>query len=276
MKRIESIDEILSSYDNYIFDIWGVIHNGEKLYDGVLEVFDKLKKANKNYYFISNAPRPKHIIWKKFIELGLNVDEDIITTSGDFFLFEHHKTNSKLFPKIHHKALVLGEETNHDLLKGISFNRAKTLEDANYLLLLMFANNEDDLKKYDDVFLQAIKLNLPAACPNPDKIVIANHNIRYPAGSFAKRYEDLGGEVKYFGKPYPEIYNYVFHKFDLNPAKTIMIGDSMETDIKGALNAQIDSLLIETGIYHDKDINSVLKNYDYRPKFIIKSWINRF
>lgn len=272
MLRIDSIEELFDKYENYIFDIWGVIHNGERLYDGVLEVFDKLKKANKNYFFISNAPRPKHVIWKKFKEISLEVDEDLITTSGDYFLFEHHKTNSKVFSKIHDKALVLGEETNHDLLKGISFNRAKTLEDAQYLLLLMFANNKEDLKKYDDVFEQAIKLNLTAACPNPDKIVIANHNIRYPAGSFAKRYEDLGGEVQYFGKPYVDIYSYVFHKFDLNPSKTIMIGDSMETDIKGAYNSKIDSLLIQTGIYFDKDIDDVLLNYNYKPQYLIKSW----
>lgn len=272
MKNIQRIEDVIDLYENFIFDIWGVIHNGERLYEGVLEVFSKLKSANKNYFFISNAPRPKHVIWKKFKELGLHIDEEVITTSGDFFLHEYCKTSSSFFANIHEKCLVLGEETNHDLLKGISFNRAQNIEEASYLLLLMFANSEEALKGYDDVFSNAISNNLPAVCPNPDKIVIANHNIRYPAGSFAKRYEELGGKVFYFGKPYVNIYNHVFNKFNLSPSQTVMIGDSMETDIKGANNAKIDSLLIQTGVYNNQDIVKITNGYDYKPTYLIKSW----
>ena len=43
-------------------------------------------------------------------------------------------------------------------------------------------------------------------CSNPDLEIIRGKKKEICAGSIAMRYEQLGGEVKYYGKPYSEIY----------------------------------------------------------------------
>ena len=43
-------------------------------------------------------------------------------------------------------------------------------------------------------------------CTNPDLIVDRGNVTEYCAGSVAKIFEDLGGKVEYFGKPYPPVY----------------------------------------------------------------------
>ena len=47
-------------------------------------------------------------------------------------------------------------------------------------------------------------------CTNPDLIVDRGDVREFCAGSLAKIFEKLGGEVKYFGKPHPEIYKKAF------------------------------------------------------------------
>ena len=93
---------------------------------------------------------------------------------------------------------------------------------------------------------------------NPDLIVRRGSRREYCAGSLATVFEKLGGEVIYFGKPYPEIYNFCIKKNET----VLAIGDNIRTDIRGANNMGIDSLFIINGIHKDEFLNLPIENYD--------------
>jgi HAD superfamily hydrolase (TIGR01450 family) len=114
----------------------------------------------------------------------------------------------------------------------------------------------------------------PMLIANPDKFAFVgtsdSHNSRnyvpklvIRQGSIGEAYENLGGEVKFIGKPYPEVYRHALNsaaklrgiRFDqLNNLKIAMIGDTLETDILGARNAtsefgvEVDGILVGSGI----------------------------
>ena len=76
-------------------------------------------------------------------------------------------------------------------------------------------------------------------------------------------FEKMGGEVVYFGKPYPEVYN---QSINNNNKKILAIGDNLNTDIRGANLLNYDSLLVTNGIHRneikDKGIQNVAKEYE--------------
>ena len=80
----------------------------------------------------------------------------------------------------------------------------------------------------------------------------------YCAGTLAAIFEKLGGQVVYFGKPYPEIYNFCVKKNET----ILVIGDNIRTDVKGANNMNFDSLFIIGGIHRNEFLNLSLDNYD--------------
>ena len=92
-------------------------------------------------------------------------------------------------------------------------------------------------------------------CTNPDLVVDRGEEREFCAGSVAKIFEKLGGEVKYFGKPYPEVYEKAFN--NLQGKKVICIGDNLNTDIKGANMQNFDSLLINNGIHKNEISNGI-------------------
>ncbi len=67
------------------------------------------------------------------------------------------------------------------------------------------------------------------------------------------RFEELGGEVDYFGKPYPLVYNQT--KVTKNK-KILCIGDNLNTDIKGANIQNFNSLFISSGIHKSETKNN--------------------
>ncbi|MDR2781311.1 MAG: HAD hydrolase-like protein [Holosporaceae bacterium] len=67
-------------------------------------------------------------------------------------------------------------------------------------------------------------------------------------GAIAAYYEKIGGNVVYFGKPYPGVFGYA-QQLAGNCGKKIMIGDTLWTDILGANACGLDSALVtETGV----------------------------
>ena len=69
------------------------------------------------------------------------------------------------------------------------------------------------------------------------------------AGAIALGYEELGGEVRYHGKPHAEIYATCLAMIEMPAhARIAAIGDSLRTDIAGARAAGIDGLFITGGL----------------------------
>ena len=81
-------------------------------------------------------------------------------------------------------------------------------------------------------------------CTNPDLIVDRGNKRELCAGSVAMVFEKMGGEVIYFGKPYPEVYN---QSIDNKNKKFFLLVIILNTDIKGANLLNYDSLIISNG-----------------------------
>ncbi len=86
-------------------------------------------------------------------------------------------------------------------------------------------------------------------CANPDLEVIRGGVRVICAGALALRYEQLGGAVRWLGKPDPAIYAPVLAMLGTEPARTLAVGDSLRTDIAGAAAAGLDSCWVLGGIH---------------------------
>jgi HAD superfamily hydrolase (TIGR01459 family) len=100
----------------------------------------------------------------------------------------------------------------------------------------------------------ALAHGLPMVCLNPDHFVLDGEG--RPAarqGAVAALYEDLGGQVVYLGKPHPEVFQAAIHQMQergVPPEQIWMIGDTPETDIRGARQMGLRSALVgETGLF---------------------------
>ena len=95
-KLLKGLSEIYIKYDAFFIDIWGVIHNGIKLKTEAINALNELKKLNKRFVLMSNAPRPSSSV-KKFL-LKLNMEPSLVEatfTSGEAALRKLRKNTQK-------------------------------------------------------------------------------------------------------------------------------------------------------------------------------------
>ena len=94
MKKLNHLEEIFNSYNTFIIDLWGVMHDGVKLNPKAVESVDHLIKNQKKVIFLSNAPRPSNEV-RKFLR-KLKMEErfmENVLTSGEaaMIALQNHK-----------------------------------------------------------------------------------------------------------------------------------------------------------------------------------------
>ena len=253
----EGLSSIVDNYQLFYVDLWGVIHNGVSLHSEAIKALKEITKKKKDYILLTNAPRPNHAV-KAFLEkLGMEKEiRDHVFTSGEAALqYLNKNLSGKTF-------FHVGPPRDFDLFKNFEKMKLKNIKDCDYILCTgLFDDHDEDLKYYKYLFEKNIKKKM--VCTNPDLIVDRGNIREFCAGSVAMVFEKMGGEVIYFGKPYPEVYN---QSIDNKNKKILSIGDNLNTDIKGANLLNYDSLLISNGIHKneikEKGIESVSKSYE--------------
>lgn len=249
LSYISSLQEIVDHYDAYIIDLWGVVHDGVTPYRHARNCLSSLKQHNKQVYFLSNAPRRINLVEEQLNRLGIQATHHYhgIYTSGEDTFDTISKKAEPFYQKLGIKVYPLSTQMHLQLFKDLNLICVGNIEEASFILNTGPAYGE--INDYDDILQKACDLQLPMICANPDISVISGGKVGLCAGAFAQRYEQMGGIVKYHGKPHPTIYQNLLARMKVSDKRKILaIGDSLSTDIKGANGVGIDCALVMTGL----------------------------
>lgn len=286
MQQILGIKEIYNNYNYFIFDVWGVLHDGAKAYPNVIETLQFLKENNKKTCFLSNAPRRSHKVAAILEKLGIGKDlYDFILTSGEATFLDLQKNQEENFKNFGNKYFYIGPDKDLDLLDGLHYQKVANASDANFIINTGFEGQDSKIDEKMPQILEAKKHNLPMICVNPDLIVVNQAGVEMIcAGALAREYEKISGKVFYYGKPFDAVYKMVVEKFNCqNKKEFIAIGDGLETDILGAKNFAIDNILVTGGIlanplaikfWQDANIDKLKKiceSHKIFPQFVISN-----
>ena len=264
MKELNHLSDIYKNYDTFVIDLWGVIHNGVELNPKAIEVIKQLKNESKKVVFLSNAPRPSSKV-VNFL-LKMKMDKKCLSnvmTSGEAAM---HAINRNQFGKTFYH---LGPPRDTSVFDKVKDNKTD-LESCDFILCTgLFDDYENDLEHYKHLLKKYVSKKL--VCTNPDLTVHRGNIEELCAGSVAKVFEELGGEVVYFGKPYKEVYKMCFNSNE----KVLAVGDNLRTDIRGANNLNIDCIFITDGVHREEfkdtsELESLLEKYKVKANFYQK------
>ena len=197
----EGLKSVFDSYDLFFIDLWGVIHNGIKLHDEAVNALWKLLDLKKEFILLTNAPRPKSDVESFLEKMGLDkLLREKVFTSGEAALnFLKHKHLKDTFYHI-------GPPRDFSLFLDFEKNKTENIVKSDYLLCTgLYDDHENNLNYYKKLLEKFTSKKM--ICTNPDLIVDRGSKREYCAGSVAMVFEKLGGQVIYFGKPHPEVYN---------------------------------------------------------------------
>jgi HAD superfamily hydrolase (TIGR01459 family) len=277
LRFVERLRDLVDGVEVILSDIWGVVHNGLESFPEACEALHTYRQRGGTVILITNAPRPADSVQRQLRKLGV-ADEiyDAIVSSGDLtrhFVADH--PGKKMF--------WLGPERDNSIYRGLEAEIGP-LEQADYIVCTgLFDDETETPEDYRAMMLQARERKLPLICANPDIVVERGDRLIYCAGAIAELYRELGGEVVFYGKPHRPIYERAMalaaerrgHPAPLD--RVLAIGDSVRTDLTGALGFGIDCLFVTRGIHSEEfegldqlDPASVKELFGHPPRALMR------
>ena len=252
-KFCRGISDISDSYMGFIIDQWGVLHNGEEVYPGVIECLKELKERKKHIIILSNSGKRSEINKDRLKKLGIGPSlYDEILTSGEMTWQGLETQDEGFFQDLGKKVFVISRGNDTTIIDGLDVEAVDDPDDADFMIISGSDAPEKTLEDYEPLLKKAVRKQLTALCANPDSLGVMGGQNVMGAGTIARRYTDFGGVVHYIGKPHKPIFQECIKRFQekgIYPGQTIVIGDSMTHDIMGGHLVNIDTCLVRTGLH---------------------------
>jgi HAD superfamily hydrolase (TIGR01459 family) len=244
------LSHIAERYDAFVIDLWGVLHDGLRAFPEAVACLERLRSADKRVVILSNAPRRAEEVAARNAELGIAPGLcDGVMSSGEATWRHLARRDDPWHRALGRRCHHLGPARDRGMREGLDYDFVEDPARADFILATGALDSEDTVARYDALLGAALARRLPMICANPDLEVIRGCRREICAGAIAQAYEEIGGEVRYHGKPHPGVYQDCFALID-PPARDRIaaIGDSLRTDIAGARAAGIDGIFVTGGL----------------------------
>lgn len=248
VRLIDGIGGIAGQYDLFLLDQWGVLHNGERAHADAVSVLRRLREAGQRVILISNSSRPSSSSIANLTRMGIEraLYQDVVT-SGELAWREMKAGKDPFFRDLGRRCYMFTWAGDRSFLEGLPYEEVSTPAEADFLLLS--GTGGATIGLYEDALQECVGHGLPMICLNRDFVSVdPAGNLIECTGLVARRYEALGGTVRYYGKPGREIYEACLA---LAPGarRPVGIGDSLHHDIEGGRGMGIDTIFVTAGIH---------------------------
>lgn len=245
---LSGLSEIADRYDLFVVDQWGVLHDGAKPHPGAHDALKNLKATGAAVVLLSNSGKRVAESHRRLAALGFERDlYDLALTSGEQVFEGLSKKEGDFYGRLGKRFLMFAWDDDRSITEGTGFEETGSVEDADFILCA--GTDRPTLDDYTPVLSRALERGLPMTCANPDRVSVQpDGSLKICPGAIAEKYEAMGGRVQWHGKPQQNAYRKIREETGVDGAG-LGIGDSLSHDIKGAVDAGMDSVFVTGGIH---------------------------
>lgn len=226
---------IAERFDAFLFDLDGVVYLGDELLPGSEEALARLREAGKEVRFLTNDPRPTRAqVRRRLAGMGVGVDAEEVITSG-------WATANYLLQNGVESAYVIG---SRGLASEIGVVGVEVVDRGPCEAVVV---GSDEHVSYSHI-RQASRYIFEGA-----RFVATNADGSFPSskgplpgtGAIVEAVRVTTGEKPIVvGKPFPPMYDMALKDLSTARERTVMIGDTLDSDIAGAKRAEISGVLV--------------------------------
>ena len=245
-------------------DLDGVVYRGPLAIPGAVDSLNRAAERARIGYVTNNASRTDVAVAEQLTSLGLHTTAADVVTSPQaavMLLAEHVPAGSLV--------LVVGGEGVVDELTKAGYRVTRSADDNPDAVVQGFAPHVGWEHLAEAAFALAERPGQPPPpwiATNTDWTIPVERGMAPGNGTLVSAVHTAVQRLPVFaGKPERAIFETAFERFGTRNA--LMLGDRLDTDIKGAIAAGIPSLHVLTGADRPKQL--VAASADMRPDYIV-------
>ena len=253
-------NRILSSIKGILCDIDGTLHFKGAPIPGAIDALYRLRKQKKKLLFLTNTDsKSPRTVYNSLLAYGFSVEEkEIFTPIIALKSFLHQNKDKKVF-------LVTSKEVKEEFEE---FNIVSGEEIPDFVIISDFSDNWN-VSRLNQAFRYLLKGAKLFGTQGNRYCLDEEGEPQIDTGSFVRMLADAAGaDFTIFGKPSKAFFVQALRTLGLKNVECVAVGDDVESDIQGAKNAGIKSVLVKTG--KGCTYSSAKKNM--RPDLVINTF----
>ncbi|ROS62679.1 HAD superfamily hydrolase (TIGR01450 family) [Frigoribacterium sp. PhB160] len=249
----------LDGVDTVLADLDGVVYRGSKAVDHAVESLTAAAATHRVGYITNNASRTAAAVASQLSGYGLSVAaEDVVTSpqAAVRLLVDVVPAGSTI--------LVVGGEGLTSVLEEEGFVVTRSADDSPAAVVQGFSPDVGWVHLAEASY--ALEAGIPWIATNTDWTIPQERGIAPGNGTLVSAVHSAAGRLPdVAGKPETPIFQAAVERF--SATKALFIGDRLDTDVKGANDAGLVSVLVLTGIDGAKQV--LAADARSRPDFIL-------
>jgi len=254
----------LNKINGFIFDLDGVIYKGDTPIEGAKETISLLRQKNKKFIFVTNHTKYlRDELHSKLHNLGIEADEKQILTASiaiiEYLKQDFHSTQTAKINLIGYGGII----------ENLTHARFELTENKPDYVIIAWDPQFDYEKMY--IAAKNVREGAKFIVSSPDRYVPSERGLELGFGTLgASIAYATNKKPVYIGKPYPPMIQTAMKIMNTIPEKTIIVGDTLETDIQTQHMVGLGgSVLVLTGNTSQANLNSISKNQ--KPSLVFES-----
>lgn len=270
---LDSLSPLTGQFRVFVFDAFGVLNAGPRAFPAAIEQFRALQRMGRQVQILSNAATASHPrLVEKYRTMGFDIGPDQLISSR--WLLERSLSERARDGRWGVIAPEKSEPATlpvnwHPVRPPVTARLKHELDGYDGLIML---SSED----WNEALQAALEHTLrqrprPLEIANPDLVAPRGDCLTLEPGFFAHRAREASGVIpEFYGKPYAPAFRAVLDRCsDIPPEQILMVGDTLHTDILGAQNAGMKTLLVTSeGSLQGMDIPDCITQSGIAPDFI--------
>ena len=270
-RRARHLGEIADGYDTILLDAYGVLNRGQSPVPGVPERIRALQADGKRVMVVSNVAGFAHrTLLERYPRLGYAfASEDIITSRKSLIrrlegegqrhwgMIAAAHFGPDEFPPLDYR-MIADDPTDYEHAEGF----------------LMVGGSEWNAARQARLVASLKAHPRPLYIANPDLLAPQEGGYSTEPGTYGHQIMDETAVTPVFcGKPFRGIFDLALERLgpDIDPARTLMVGDTLHTDVLGGQVAGLQTALVtQTGVLADMDIDAAIHASGIAPDWILE------
>lgn len=246
-------------YDAGLFDLDGVLYRGKEAVLHAPQTLERIRQGDFAAVFVTNnASRTPDVVADQLVSLGIQARPDDILSSAHIGVALAQSLCGK-----YAKVLLCGAEGLYQAAREAGLEIVESADDKPQAVIHGFSPDMNWERLSEGVL--AIRAGARYIATNLDRVIPRERGLMIGVGSFAKAVTHATGIEPISGaKPEPQMFRHAAEK--VGARNPLVIGDNIDTDIRGAHASGFPSMHVLTGAHTARDI--ILALPDTRPHYL--------
>lgn len=267
-RRARHLGDLVDRYDAFLLDGYGVLNRGDQPVPGAVERLAQLRAAGRKIVVLTNGATPTaEAARAKYRALGFALAPEELVASREIA--------SLHLPDILPSGTWAAIAGEGDSFPDLSVPLEDLQENPGLLATadaFLFLSSDRWDWSWQDRLVEALRARpRPVVVANPDLVAPREDWLSVEPGTYAHHLADeCGIEPRFFGKPFAEAFTIAMARTGIPPHRTVMVGDTLHTDVLGGTAAGCDTVLVaDHGLFAGLDPEPFIERSGLRPHWIV-------